>query len=198
MKIDVVPYDPQWKDMFQSIKSELERILGHLNPVIEHFGSTSVPGLAAKPVIDILVGLKREDQLDETIEPMLESSYIYYEIFNDGASNRRLFVGLRDKKELKLFKPMYTAEDDIPHELINEKRICHVHIWEYGCEDWTRHIALRDYLRTFSDIKEAYATLKLGLTDKYWNDGMEYNRAKDTFIKVEEAKALEWYKSQKL
>ena len=197
MKIDVVRYDPQWKDTFQSIKSELDSILGHLNPIIEHFGSTSVPGLAAKPVIDILVGLKREGQLDYTIQPMLGSSYIYYEIFNDGAPNRRLFVGLRDKRDLEFFKPIYTVEDDIPHELINEKRICHVHIWKYGSEDWIRHIAFRDYLRAFPDVRDAYAALKLGLTTKEWSDGMEYNRAKDAFIKTEEAKALKWYNAQK-
>ena len=194
MKINIEKYNKEWTGQFEKIKTDLCLILVKLNPKIEHIGSTSVPNLGAKPIIDIQVGIENSYDLDKTIEPMINNHYIYYEIYNSVMPNRRLFVGLKDKKYIRNFQNIYSKGDFIPHEKINQLRLTHIHIWEHGTDDWNRHIAFRDYLREHPEITSQYESLKKQLSLKDWKDGNEYNDAKDNFIKTEEAKAILWYK----
>ncbi|MGV2482374.1 UNVERIFIED_CONTAM: GrpB family protein, partial [Salmonella enterica subsp. enterica serovar Weltevreden] len=71
---------------------ELEGLIGFLNPQIEHIGSTSVEGLSAKPIIDILIGLPDENDLNKTVEPLTGQGFIYYEKYNQDMPYRRFFV----------------------------------------------------------------------------------------------------------
>jgi len=194
LKINIEKYNKEWIVQFEQIKAELCSILIKLCPKIEHIGSTSVPNLAAKPIIDIQVGIENSYDLDKTIEPMINTHYIYYEIYNSVMPNRRLFVGLKDKKYIRNFQNIYSKGDLIPHEKINQLRLTHIHIWEHGTDDWNRHIAFRDYLREHPEIASQYESLKKQLSLKDWKDGNEYNDAKDSFIKTEEAKAILWYR----
>ena len=193
MKIEIEEYNREWTGQFEKIKADLYSILINLNPKIEHIGSTSVPDLAAKPIIDIQVGIKNSNDLDKTIEPMINNHYIYYEIYNSVMPDRRLFVGLKDEKDIRNFQNIYSKGDLIPHEKINQLRLTHVHIWEHGTKDWNRHIAFRNYLREHAEVKGQYESLKKQLSLKDWKDGNEYNDAKDSFIKTTEAKAILWY-----
>jgi GrpB-like predicted nucleotidyltransferase (UPF0157 family) len=197
MRIKISPYNQDWTHDFQRIKTEIAGILSSLNPVIEHIGSTSVPGLAAKPVIDIVVGLKHYDDLDKSIEPMIAHGYIYYEVFNSVMPERRLYVKLKDSAHLKLFKSRYKENDALPHDEINTLRLAHVHIWEYGTSEWIRHIAFRDYLRAHPKVCNEYAELKNTLSKRTWKHGMEYNDGKNDFIKIVQAKAVKWYHDQR-
>lgn len=194
MEIRIEEYNPEWPALFERIRHELEQILGEFKPRIEHVGSTAVPGLAAKPIIDILVGIESADCLDRTIGPMIRNHYIYYEIFNSSFPDRRLFVGLKDTKDCLRFQQTYTEKDEIPHEAINLLRLSHVHIWEYGTAQWIRHIAFRDYLKSHPEVTKEYAALKKRLSLISWKHGMAYNDAKDGFIKNIEGKAVLWYK----
>ena len=196
MKIEIVPYNPLWPAQFQLIKKKLWGILRKFNPVIEHIGSTSVPGLSAKPVIDIAVGLPPENHPEETVKPMIDNGYIYYEVFNAAMPDRRLFVGLKNKNAISAFKNTFRADDVIPHERINALRQTHVHIWSFGTPEWERHIAFRDYLQAHPAVKKEYGELKNKLSRRDWKDGMEYNAGKNDFIKKIEAKALLWYKKE--
>jgi len=193
LKINIEKYNTEWTSQFEQIKADLCSILVKLNPKIEHIGSTSVPNLAAKPVIDILVGIESSSDLDKTIEPLINNHYIYYEIYNSVMPNRRLFVGLKDKKDIRKFRNIYSKDDLIPHKKISQLRLTHIHIWEDGTDDWNRHIAFRDYLREHPEITSQYESFKKQLSLKDWKDGNEYNDAKDSFIKTEEAKAILWY-----
>ena len=192
MKIKIEEYNREWTRQFEKIKADLYSILIKLNPKIEHIASTSVPDLAAKPIIDIQVGIKNSNDLDKTIEPMINNHYIYYEIYNSVMPDRRLFVGLKDEKDIRNFQNIYSKGDLIPHEKINQLRLTHVHIWEHGTKDWNRHIAFRNYLREHAEVKGQYESLKKQLSLKDWKDGNEYNDAKDSFIKTTEAKAILW------
>ena len=192
MKIEIEEYNREWTGQFEKIKADLYSILINLNPKIEHIGSTSVPDLAAKPIIDIQVGIKNSNDLDKTIEPMINNHYIYYKIYNSVMPDRRLFVGLKDEKDIRNFQNIYSKGDLIPHEKINQLRLTHVHIWEHGTKDWNRHIAFRNYLREHAEVKGQYESLKKQLSLKDWKDGNEYNDAKDSFIKTTEAKAILW------
>jgi len=79
----IAQYNPEWPKIFNKIKQELQVVLCDLSSTIEHIGSTSIPGLAAKPIIDIVVGVTELSDLDRTIDPMLKNHYIYYEVYND-------------------------------------------------------------------------------------------------------------------
>jgi GrpB-like predicted nucleotidyltransferase (UPF0157 family) len=194
MKITIAPYQKGWSVQFAQISRDLKAILAGLDPVVEHVGSTAVEGLAAKPIIDINVGLPRAADLERAVERMApQRSYIYYQAFNASMPQRRLFVKLHGAAEQWGFKPVYERLAEIPHEAIHEKRLAHVHVWVLGTADWIRHLAFRDYLRAHEAVKNEYQRLKVQLSQQEWQDGMEYNQAKDAFIKRVEAEAVNWY-----
>lgn len=193
MKITIKAYDTAWAARFDQLREELSSILEAFHPQIEHFGSTSVPGLAAKPIIDILVGLPDIQDVHSSITPMMQHHYIYYAAYNTLMSDRRLFVRLKGKDDHDRFQEMYTQAETIPHEEINPYKLAHVHVRELGTPEWIRHIAFRDYLKTHPEVRQQYEQLKRKLSRKVWKDGNAYNQAKDSFIKAEERKAVAWY-----
>lgn len=198
MQIKLEPYNDDWVRQFSTIKNELLILLKDLDPKIEHFGSTSVPGLAAKPVIDILVGVQSVGDFEFlTKKIMVSKRYIYYKVFNKLMPERRLFVRLKDKIDMEEFEKIYHEPEDIPHDKLNLSRIAHVHVWEYNSKGWIRHIAFREYLKSHNEIKEEYENLKKKLSQRDWKNGMEYNDGKDKFIKTEEKKAILWYSKTK-
>jgi len=193
LKIIIEKYNPIWVIKFQKLKKEISLILKSLNPQIEHIGSTSIPNLSAKPIIDIAVGVNNISELDLTINPMIKNKFIYYSVYNKVMPKRRLFVGLKNKNDFNKFKKIYSNYEDIPHEKIHRYRLCHIHIWEFGSSEWKRHIAFRDYLIEHIQIQEKYKHLKVELSKKDWKDGNEYNSGKNDFIEAIETKAISWY-----
>jgi GrpB-like predicted nucleotidyltransferase (UPF0157 family) len=192
MKINIDPYNPNWAYLFIELKNEILESLHFLNPTIEHIGSTSIIDLSSKPIIDILVGIPSLEQLNETIQPLIDLKYIYFEKFNSSMPNRRFYVKLKNKTNFYNAPEVFTKNDIIPNEL-NEHKLAHVHIFENNSLDYKRHIAFRDYLKKHSVEKEKYQQLKLDLSSKFWKDGSEYNSAKNDFIKNLEQKAIQWY-----
>lgn len=194
MKITFEKYNPLWKKQFETIKNELKDSIGFLNPHIEHIGSTSVEGLSAKPVIDIMIGVKNEEELDK-VPPLLQGQdYVYYRKYNEDMPYRRFFIKLTDQPQHLGFPEIIEAGDEIPEGIHDHKlRIAHIHVIPTSSEHWLRHIAFRDYLRTHPEVKNEYQQLKEYLSEKEWYDGNDYNEGKDPFIKREERKAVEWY-----
>lgn len=196
MNIQFEKYNQNWIKEFENIKIEVLKTIGFLNPKIEHIGSTSIKGLSAKPIIDILVGLNFEKELDKTVEPLTNENFVYYERFNEDMPYRRFFVKHKiNPNELSIPK-IITKNEDIPSSTIeHNQRLAHIHILPVDSEHWIRHIAFRDYLRTFPEIRTEYQKLKENLSKQDWIDGNEYNQAKNDFIKLEEEKAVNWYKT---
>ena len=194
MKITIAPYSPAWPSAFLHLKKEIAGILKELNPAIEHIGSTSVPGLAAKPIIDIQVGLASTDDFPIVEEKMMAHHYIYYGVFNSTNPNRRLFVRLKEKEDQLRFPNKFTNLDNIPHDEINDLRLAHIHVWQQDTPDWNRHMAFREYLKAHPAVMQAYQELKMKLSEQEWQDGMAYNDGKNAFIKTMEAKAVAWHK----
>lgn len=194
MKITFEQYNPLWKEAFKLIKKELTEVSGFLHPQIEHIGSTSVEGLSAKPIIDILIGVDHMEDLNIVPPLLMEKDYIYYENYNEDMPYRRFFVKLKAAPE-SLSLPIHIKPGDvIPEELHNHAlRLAHIHVLPLYSEHWIRHIAFRDYLCTHPEIKEEYQQLKEKLSIQEWKDGNEYNEAKDSFLKSEEQKAIKWY-----
>jgi len=166
MKITIAEYSPLWPQMFEEEKTRLEQILPD-SAVIEHVGSTSVPGLAAKPIIDIMVGLPDFAQADSLVPQVQSLSYEYVPQFEVEMPFRRYF-----RKE--------TAG----------VRTHHIHMVATNSEFWNRHLSFRDYLRAHSNVAAEYAILKRKLAEQEWQDMNAYAASKTEFIRRIEAKAL--------
>ena len=191
MKIIIEDYTPKWVDNFVTEKNKLEQALEGIAATIEHIGSTSVPGLGAKPIIDILIGLHVEDDLDKVIVPMQQSGYTYFKKYEPMMPYRRLFIKLEP-----LPQKMPPAMVDIGEEFVTGKdfrAMVNIHVLVKGTPHWDRHIAFRDFLRAHPDTRDAYDALKKELSLREFKDTLEYNEAKDAFVKEVEQQALKWY-----
>ncbi len=197
MHLTIEKYNPDWKKQFEELKQELEKLTASVYTNIQHIGSTSVEGLSAKPVIDIMIGVNSEQDLDK-IPPLLAGrQYVYYEKYNEDMPYRRFFVKLKENPSKWLFPEQINKDDEIPEKLHDHSlRLAHIHVIPTDSEHWLRHIAFRDYLKTYSDVKAEYQKLKEELGKKEWEDGNEYNEAKNDFIQSEEQKAVRWYKEK--
>lgn len=163
--IDVVPYDPTWPRRFEEWRTRLAAALGPAAVTIDHVGSTSVPGLAAKPIVDIQVGVS--DLEDET-------AYV--------PAVERTGVPLRSRDSRhRYFRPPRGAP-----------RVVQIHVCRaYGrwAED---HLLFRDYLRYSTATRDQYARLKAVLAEKYRDDRLAYTDAKTAFILDALAEARGW------
>ena len=194
MKVTFEKYNPSWKIQFESIKNELEESIGFLNPEIEHIGSTSVEGLSAKPIIDIMIGVKDAEDLDKIPHLLQGQDYVYYEKYNKDMPYRRFFIKLINRPKNLGFPETIFKEEDIPEKLHDHSlRVAQIHAIPVSSEHWLRHIAFRDYLCTHARVKQEYQQLKEVLSKKEWYDGNDYNAGKDPFIKREERNAVQWY-----
>jgi GrpB-like predicted nucleotidyltransferase (UPF0157 family) len=195
MKIQLEKYNPEWGNLYKEIEKDLKGYLIFLHPVIEHIGSTSVYGLTAKPIIDIIVGISSQSELEKVVDPLTSNDYIYYEKYNSLMPFRRFFVKLKKRPANLFIKKIYAERDEIPNA-VNDYKLAHIHVLEYNSYHWIRHIAFREYLKEHEDIKNEYQKIKLELSVFDWRDGNEYNNSKNDFIKRTEQKAIEWYEGQ--
>jgi GrpB-like predicted nucleotidyltransferase (UPF0157 family) len=150
--------------MFDAEKARILEACGKWLVTVEHIGSTSVPGLAAKPIIDMMPGLRRLEDGRHCIEPLQELGY------------------------------QYLGEYGIPERYYFNKgvpRSHHVHMFEVGHEQWDRHLLFRDYLRAHPEALAAYAELKRELAERYRDDRDAYTDAKTEFVRRTEARAGE-------
>ena len=168
-KIEVVDYCPEWKEKFWQEAAKIQEILGENCITVYHIGSTSVKGLRAKPIIDLMPVVKELEAVDLHNK---EFEALGYECKGEyGILGRRFFMKGGDL------------------------RTHHVHIFaEESRKEIERHLAVRDYLRTHKKDAEAYAALKTELAEKFTYDNEGYCDGKDSFVKDLERKALEWRK----
>lgn len=158
IKIDIQPFNEKWKTQFEEIKTEFQKALTLLEPQIDHIGSTSIEGLSAKPIIDILVGLNNESQLDKTIKPLTDKGYVYYEMYNSNMPYRRFFIKTKNKE---LQNTIIKNENQIDQKVLkHSNRIAHIHIIPKNSIHWLRHIAFKHYLIENPEIRNEYQGLK--------------------------------------
>jgi GrpB-like predicted nucleotidyltransferase (UPF0157 family) len=162
--VEIVPYDPAWPALFAMEAGRLRATLDSgLIVGIEHFGSTSVPGLAAKPIIDILIAVGSLARAKATIiEPILALGYVYWS--ENPKTDRMFFVkGM----------PPY-----------GHRRTHHIHITEPDGEIWQRRLAFRDYLRANPDEAHRYEMLKYDLAARFPEDRDGYTDAKTDYVEA--------------
>ncbi|HMH90486.1 MAG TPA: GrpB family protein [Streptosporangiaceae bacterium] len=162
-KAAVHPHDPRWADRAES---ECARLAGLLAPWladgVEHVGSTAVPGLAAKPVLDIMASVTEPDAVAEHASRRLAADgWCYVPPELDGRSWRRFFV-----------KP----------DAAGQHRIAHLYVIRAGHPRWAEQIAFRDALRRDGQLADRYAELKRRLAQEHGTDREAYTAAKGEFI----------------
>jgi GrpB-like predicted nucleotidyltransferase (UPF0157 family) len=154
-EIVLVDYDERWPEKFQSHAQIIGRVLGNSALSIEHVGSTSVPELAAKPIIDILVVVEDAGLEASYLSALVEAGYV-------------LRVREPDWHQHRMFR---TPERDV-----------HVHIFSAGCAEIGRLLAFRDRLRGSAEDRLLYESVKRKLAKGDWPDMNDYARAKGDVV----------------
>jgi GrpB-like predicted nucleotidyltransferase (UPF0157 family) len=158
--IEIIDYDTTWPRQYEDEKHRILARIGRYVVAIEHVGSTAVPGLAAKPIVDILVGLRSLADATNCINPLKELGYEYVPEWEAELPERRYFRRVR------------------PHP-----RTHHIHMVETTSEFWRRQLLFRDYLRAHPEDARAYETLKRDLATRF-EVGRDYAAAKSVFIRT--------------
>jgi GrpB-like predicted nucleotidyltransferase (UPF0157 family) len=164
--IVVVDYDPTWPALFAALRAPVAAALQEIAVAIEHVGSTAVPGLAAKPIIDLDVALRAEANLPEAIERLARLGYAYEGDL--GIPGRAAFA----------WPPQ------VPRH--------HLYVCALDSAVYRRHLLFRDYLRAHQDTTTAYAALKRQLAEQYRGQRDAYTEAKGPFVRAAMARAEEW------
>jgi GrpB-like predicted nucleotidyltransferase (UPF0157 family) len=157
--IVIAPYDPSWPIRFEAERRALVSLLAPRSFTIEHVGSTSVPRLGAKPIIDIMLGCDRLAEF-ETFIPTLEQAGWQYLAEHEAEFPERRFLA----------KPR------------RRPRRFHLHVVELHTLFWNRHILFRDRLRQNPEAASSYEKLKISLALRFGEDRESYTDAKAAFI----------------
>ena len=161
----VLGYDSRWPSLFEQESRSVAGALGEAVVAVEHIGSTAVPGLAAKPVVDMLAGLRTLALPASAVDAMDELGY------------------------------EFLGENGIPGRLFFRKgrpRTHHVHAVLVGSDLWDRHLAFRDYLRAHGDEADDYADFKRRLVHDVDGDRDRYVDGKEAYAAALERRARSW------
>lgn len=173
MYIEVAPYNPKWKELYRRESEAIFGACGEFILTIDHAGSTSVEGLAAKPIVDIYIGTRSLKQSDAIIDPMESLGYEYVKEFEDGLPFRRYF-----------------------RKFIEGKRAFHVHVTPADHEFRNIDLTFRDYVSINSAAKKEYEELKLNLAKNGWAENESYTKAKtETCLRIKN-EALKYFREQ--
>ena len=157
--VKLVPYNPKWPFIYKEEADILNTILTKYIAGIEHIGSTSIPGIVAKPIIDIALAIQDIGKVDEVITIMKSHNYIYRGEILLGIPDRYLFV-----KGTENF------------------RTHHIHLMPITHYQWETHQLFRDYLISHQEAAREYNQLKLGLQKQFPTDREKYLEGKAEFI----------------
>jgi GrpB-like predicted nucleotidyltransferase (UPF0157 family) len=158
-RVELVEHDPSWSRLFEEERARLTGIFDGRAVGIEHVGSTSVPGLCAKPIVDVLVGLRELELTEDEVANMRRLGY------------------------------EYLGEYGLPGRLFfrKERRTYNVHVVAHGGEHWERHLTFRDALRADSEERRRYDELKRRLAAE-GHSRAAYAELKTPFIRAVEAR----------
>ncbi len=167
-----MPHSSRWAGEFRAEAERLTAALGDEVVAVHHVGSTAIPGISAKPIIDILLEVRKVERLDG-LGP--EMSGLGYEAKGEfGLPGRRFFV-----------------------KHAGELRTHQIHAYTTGNPELERHLAFRDYMISHPEDAEAYGRLKEELARRFSTDIEGYMDGKDAFIKEMERRALAWSRARR-
>ncbi|WP_409340797.1 GrpB family protein [Paenibacillus sp. MBLB4367] len=154
--VTVVEYDPKWVKMFEALRDFVAPSISDIVLTIDHVGSTSVPGLPAKPIVDMDVVVATRDDVQIAIEKLAALGYVHEGDF--GIEGREAFV----------------PPSGVPWH--------HLYVCTVDNAEYKRHIMFRDYLRSHAQEAEEYGKIKLKLAQQFHNDRKAYTNAKTDFV----------------
>lgn len=157
----IVAYDSNWAKLYEMERDVIVARIEEYIQDIQHMGSTSVEGLAAKPIIDIMIGIRSLDDAKHCIPPLEMMGYEYVPEF---------------EKDLPMRRYLRKSANGI--------RTHHIHMVERSSDFWNKHIAFRDILRSDASVRNEYAALKYRLAEEYRDDREGYTDAKTNFIET--------------
>ena len=165
-RVAIVPYDPQWPELFSKLGTCLRKALGHTTLRIDHIGSSAVPGLDAKPIIDVQISVVSFDRLDAFRTPIEGLGFV-----------------------------LRAENPDLTKRYFREgpgERRTHIHVRRAG--SWAEQFALlfRDYMRTHEQDAMRYAEVKHRLAEQYGADRLGYTEAKSAIVWEIMVKADRW------
>jgi GrpB-like predicted nucleotidyltransferase (UPF0157 family) len=169
--IDLVPHDPQWVGEFEREAAAIRNALSDVLLRIEHVGSTAVPDLPAKPIIDIQVSVRDIEEREAFVRPLERLGY--------------LFAPDPDSPDYHFFGK--------PRE---RPRRYHVHVCVAGSGEEMRHLVVRDFLRSHSEEAAKYTDLKRELARRTHQDRLAYIEGKEPFMRDLEQRAVAWSKAR--
>ena len=167
IKVELQPYDPRWVENTVAERKLLASVLGRILVAVHHVGSTAIPGIRAKPVLDLMpvvTGLTELDQYQTHLE----------------------MLGYHWWGELGLPRRRYCTKTDP----VTNRRLMQLHCYAEGSSEITRHLAFRDYLRKNPSIAAAYDQEKFRCQGLHPDDSHAYGDCKEAWIKKVEAEAL--------
>jgi GrpB-like predicted nucleotidyltransferase (UPF0157 family) len=166
--VEVVPHDPGWRDAFASEAQRIVAALDGFELAVHHIGSTSIPGIHAKPILDLLLEVPDLGALDASSAAM---EALGYQVMGEfGIPGRRYF-----------------RRDDAAGVRTHQ-----VHAFLAGSREVARHLAFRDYLRAHPDQAQRYSELKRALAAEHARDADAYMDGKDDFIREMDRRAAAW------
>ena len=168
---EVEPYNPAWVGRFEDIKKLLQSVFGERALSIEHVGSTSVPGMTAKPVIDVLVVVTQMSAFSVEKEAMVKAGYEWDADYIAPAT--LIFYKL---------------------EKGGDRKIENIHVCPAGSASVSQFLDIRDFLRAHSEWAKKYALIKEALVLKFHNDYISYREGKQNFLRQLLLLAKEWKK----
>jgi GrpB-like predicted nucleotidyltransferase (UPF0157 family) len=154
----VEEYSTAWPRLFKEEAERISASLNELQKTIEHIGSTAVPGLQAKPVIDIMIGVSSLEQADSCVPSIERTGYLYSPEHENSMPERRYF------------------------ERSGSEIYYHVHMVVFGSKFWKEHIFFRNYLRENPEALQQYAELKKELAEEFRDNREAYTKGKAEFI----------------
>ena len=172
MCLSIVPHDPAWKRKFADEADRISLALGQNVVAIHHIGSTAIPNIVSKPIIDITVEVSRVDGVDDRAKRMSDVGYEFLGEY--GICGRRYF--------------RRSGPDG--------HRAIHVHCFESGSEQVSRHIAFRDFLLAHPTRAQEYSDLKSRLIADGVTTSGQYQALKAPFIEAILRDVIEWSKGR--
>ena len=156
----VEPSDARWAAVYDVLKHQLEALLAGQAVMVEHVGNTAVPGLPAKPIVDVAIGAPPEQWAD-----------VIKRLVNGGFEDR----GARPEQDEHLLV--------VPDPTDSDVRVAHLHLVALDSAKWRDYVRFRDLLRSDAQCRTWYATLKQQLADEHPNDRAAYTSGKSAFIR---------------
>ena len=172
-RVEVVPYNANWPVKYEEEVKRIKKVLGPEIVASHHIGSTSIPGMSAKPIIDILLEVRNIDRIDNYNDEMIK-------------------LGYEPRGELGIPGRRYFSREE-PKDV----RTHHIHSFQTGNIGLTRHPAFRDYMIAHPEDAKEYAELKIVLARRFPQDIDGYVLGKELYVNRMEKIAMKWYQSRK-